>query len=121
VPYSFACAAVAGNIFDRSTWSPEYEDRWQWLSVGMRCGPGLHVADSALVKARGPLGAEYPFERCSCRPIKGLRAARTDDEQGHAKNRVASRRLWTSITCSAPQRKHVADAMDAALSVKSET
>ena len=67
----------------------------------MRCGPGLHVADSALVKARGPLGAEYPFERCSCRPIKGLRAARTDDEQGHAKNRVASRRLWTSITFSA--------------------
>ena len=44
---------------------------WAWAA---------RSADSALVKARGPLGAEYPFERCSCRPIKGLRAARTDDE-----------------------------------------
>jgi hypothetical protein len=37
----------------------------------------VHNADSVLVKSRGPLGA---FGRRSCRPIEGLRAARTDDE-----------------------------------------
>ena len=38
------------------------------------------IADSVLVKSRGPLGAEYPFGCRSCRPIEGLRAGRTDDE-----------------------------------------